>query len=75
MALDLDFLEMPLIFVGIACIVLAMAWGGVSANRASATAKTESTKAVVEALKSPDLTPDTRKALEKKLIEAVEADK
>ncbi len=75
MALDLDFLEIPLIVVGFACVILAGSWGAMLANKDNVAAKVETTKAVVEALKSSDLTPETRKILEKKLIDAVEANK
>lgn len=75
MSLDLDFLEVPLIIGMFACVILAMAWGATSANKNNAAVKIESTKSVVEALKSPDLTPDTRKLLEKKLLDTVEANK
>jgi hypothetical protein len=69
--MSLDFLEVPLIFVGAACIIMAMAWGAATSSKSADAARVETTKSAVEALKNPDLSPDTRKLLEKKLVEAI----
>lgn len=71
MSIDLDFLELPLIFLAAACIVMAMAWGASTSAKSSDSARVETTKTVVESLKNPDLSPETRKLLEKKLVEAI----
>jgi hypothetical protein len=67
----LDFLEVPLAILGIACVVVALAWGASTSNKSEDSARVETTKSVVEALKNPDLSPETRKLLEKKLVEAI----
>jgi hypothetical protein len=71
MSLDLDFLEAPLIVVGFAVLVFAIAWGASTSAKSADSARVETTKSVVEALKNPDLSPETRNILEKKLVEAI----